>query len=110
MATFTERQEQVATWDGSPGLWLDYVKRVRLQYERTPHRKRKLLGAELASRLTGRAWDVTSADIDHERLQQRDGPASSNSWNRDFVRHPSLIVVNVWRTFSYASEGDLDHR
>ena len=40
-----------------------------------PHRKRKLLGAELASRLTGRAWDVTSADIDHERLQQRDGPA-----------------------------------
>ena len=75
MATFTERKEQVATWDGSPGLWLDYVKRVRLQYERTPHRKRKLLGAELASRLTGRAWDVTSADIDHERLQQRDGPA-----------------------------------
>lgn len=75
MATFTERKEQVATWDGSQSLWLDYVKRVRLQYERTPYHKRKLLGAELASRLTGRAWDVTSADIDHARLQQRDGPA-----------------------------------
>ena len=75
MATVTERKEQVATWNGDPVLWQDYVKRVRLQYERTPVKKRSLLGAELASRLTGRAWDVTSADLDHQRLQKPDGPA-----------------------------------
>ena len=75
MATVTERKEQVATWNGDPVLWQDYVKRVRLQYERTPVKKRSLLGAELASRLTGRAWDVASADLDHQRLQKPDGPA-----------------------------------
>ena len=75
MATVTERKEQVATWNGDPVLWQDYVKRGRLQYERTPVKKRSLLGAELASRLTGRAWDVVSADLDHQRLQKPDGPA-----------------------------------
>ena len=72
MTTVTERKDQVATWNGDPTTWLDYVKRVRLQYERTEVKKRHLLGAELASRLTGRAWDIVSADA---QLQQRDGPA-----------------------------------
>ena len=75
MATFTERKEQVATWNGDPTTWLDYVKRVRLQHERTERKKRHLLGAELASRLTGKAWDIVSAEINHEDLQRRDGPA-----------------------------------
>ncbi len=73
--TTTERKEQTATWDGNPTHWVEYVKRVRLQYERTPHRKRTLLGAELAGRLTGRAWDVTSAEIDHGELQKTSGAA-----------------------------------
>ena len=75
MATYVERKEQVATWDGNQSHWLDYVKRVRLQYERTPFKKRQYLGAELVTRLTGKAWDVASADIDHDRLQASDGPA-----------------------------------
>ena len=75
MSTFTERKEQVATWNGDPTTWLDNVKRVRLQFERTERKKRHLLGAELASRLTGKAWDIVSAKINHADLQRRDGPA-----------------------------------
>ena len=75
MSTFTERKEQVATWNGDPTTWLDNVKRVRLQFERTERKKRHLLGAELASRLTGKAWDIVSAEINHADLQRRDGPA-----------------------------------
>ena len=76
-----ERKEQVATWNGDPTTWLEYVKRVRLQFERTEKKKKKkqkkrsLLGAELASRLTGRAWDIVSAEVDHSQLQKRDGAA-----------------------------------
>lgn len=73
--TTIDRKDQIATWNGDASSWLEYVKRVRLQYERTEPRKRKLLGAELASRLSGRAWDVTSAEVDHERLQKPDGAA-----------------------------------
>ncbi|CAK9112618.1 unnamed protein product, partial [Durusdinium trenchii] len=71
--TSVERKEHIATWNGDATLWLDYVKRVRLQYERTEPKKRCLLGAELASRLTGKAWDVASAEIDHSKLQQSNG-------------------------------------
>ena len=73
--TAVERKEQIATWDGDARSWTDYVKRVRLQFERTEYHKRRFLGPELASRLTGRAWDVTSADIDHRQLQQPEGCA-----------------------------------
>ena len=73
--TTVERKEQIATRDGDATRWLEYVKRVRLQYERTEPRKRNLLGAELASRLSGKAWDIVSADIDHDKLQRSDGAA-----------------------------------
>ena len=73
--TTVERKEHIATWDGDASRWLDYVKRVRLQYEGTEPKKRCLLGAELASRLTGKAWDITSAEVDHSRLQRADGAA-----------------------------------
>ena len=66
-------RDAVPTWDGEPAGWNTYVRRVRLQWERTASHKKKLLGAELASRLTGRAWDV-SGDLDHARLQTRHGP------------------------------------
>ena len=59
----------------TPQVGMSVSKRVRLQYERTEKKKRCLLGAELTSRLAGRAWEVASADIDHERLQRPDGPA-----------------------------------
>ena len=73
--TTVEKKDQVATWNGDPTTWLEYVKRVRLQYERTEVKKRHLLGAELASRLTGRAWDIVSSEVDHGQLQRKDGPA-----------------------------------
>ncbi|OLP76628.1 hypothetical protein AK812_SmicGene43412 [Symbiodinium microadriaticum] len=65
-------RDQVPSWDGEAAGWNTYVRRVRLHWERTAPKKRRLIGAELASRLTGRAWDV-SGDLDHARLQQREG-------------------------------------
>eukprot|EP00435_Cladocopium_sp_Y103_P064584 s563_g26.t1 len=73
--TTVERKGQIVSGNGDATFWLEYVKRVRFQYERTEPKKRCLLGAELVSRLTGRAWDVASADIDHHLLQQQDGAA-----------------------------------
>ena len=54
-------------WDGDLSTWVDYIRKVRLTYERTRHRKRKYLGPELAAQLTGRAWVVTQ-EVDHRRL------------------------------------------
>ena len=38
--TTIDRKDQIATWNGDASSWLEYVKRVRLQYERTEPRKR----------------------------------------------------------------------
>ena len=73
--TSVEKRDQIVTWDGNPATWTEYVKRVRFQYEKTEPRKRRLLGAELASRLTNRAWEVTAAEID------RPCPASTKRWS-----------------------------
>ena len=51
------------------------MKRVRLQYERTQSKRWRFLGPELASRLTGRAWEVASAELDHRVLSRPDGAA-----------------------------------
>ena len=59
-------------WDGDPSTWQDYVRRVRLTFEKTRSRKRRYLGPELVSQLSGRAWVVTQ-EIDHSRLVQHDG-------------------------------------
>ena len=71
----SKKDDHSVTWDGNITTWAEYVKRVRLQYERTPVNKRKLLGADLVSRLTGRAWQVASSEIDHYQLQKKTGPA-----------------------------------
>ncbi|CAE7943401.1 RE2 [Symbiodinium necroappetens] len=63
-----------ASWDGSQHSWNDYVRKVRLQWARTPEKRKGLLGAELVSRLSGKAWDVTR-ELDFSRLQDRDGAA-----------------------------------
>ena len=75
MTTMVDRKDQIVSWNGDPTTWMEYVKRVRFQYERTEVKKRVLLGAELVSRLTGRAWEVATADVDHQLLQQSDGAA-----------------------------------
>eukprot|EP00439_Symbiodinium_sp_Y106_P051491 s2166_g6.t2 len=61
------------TWSGEYSSWQDYVRRVRLAYERTEKKKRTLLGPELASRLKGKAWEV-SVEINHEELRRPTGP------------------------------------
>ena len=60
------------SWDGDPATWQDYIRKVRLTFEKTRNRKRKYLGPELVSQLTGRAWTVTQ-EIDHRMLVQPDG-------------------------------------
>ena len=45
---------------------------MRLTYEKTRRRRRKLLGPELVTLLSGRAWVITQ-EIDHLRLTQSDG-------------------------------------
>ena len=71
MATI-QAKEVYVTWDGDPAGWADYCRKVRLQFEKTPKRKQGLLGPELASRLTGKAWAIT-AELSHERLRKRHG-------------------------------------
>ena len=71
MATISAK-EVVVTWDGDPTTWGDYARKVRLQWEKTPDRKKKYLAPDLASRLTGRAWSVTP-DLEHSKLSKKNG-------------------------------------
>ena len=59
-------------WDGDPHTFQDYIRRVRLAFERTRKKRRRQLGPELVSQLTGRAWIITQ-EVDHSRLIQEDG-------------------------------------
>ena len=59
-------------WDGEPATWPDYVRKVRLQFEKTRRRRRKYLGPELVSEVTGRAWTVTQ-EVEHDHLLRPDG-------------------------------------
>ena len=59
-------------WDGEASTWPDYVRRVRLAYERTRKRRRAQLGPELVSQFTGKAWIVTQ-EIDHRQLTSPSG-------------------------------------
>ena len=71
MATVAAKDVYV-TWDGDPSGWGDYLRKVRLQYDKTPEDKKKLLGPELVSRLTDKAWAVC-AEVDYSRLKKRSG-------------------------------------
>ena len=71
MATISAK-EVVVTWDGDPATWGDYARKVRLQWKKTPDRKKKYLAPDLASRLTGRAWSVTP-DLEHAKLSKKNG-------------------------------------
>ena len=59
-------------WDGDISTFPDYVRRVRLIFEKTRRRRRKHLGPDLVAQLTGRAWVITQ-EIDHTKLTQDDG-------------------------------------
>eukprot|EP00435_Cladocopium_sp_Y103_P026888 s2772_g6.t1 len=60
------------SWDGDISTFPDYVRRVRLVFEKTRRRRRKHLGPELVAQLTGKAWVITQ-EVDHARLTQKDG-------------------------------------
>ena len=60
------------TWDGDISTFPDYVRKVRLLFEKTRRRKRKHLRPELVAQLTGKAWTITQ-EVNHERLTSRDG-------------------------------------
>ncbi|CAE7725645.1 RE2 [Symbiodinium sp. CCMP2592] len=59
-------------WNGDPGGWADFLRCVRLAFEKTSRRKRHLLGPEIVGQLSGRAWVVTQ-ELDHRQLVRRDG-------------------------------------
>ena len=59
-------------WDGDPAGYPDFMRRVRLSFERTPRKKRHLLGPEVVAQLTGRAWTITQ-DLNHRMLVRRNG-------------------------------------
>ena len=71
--TMAEKDERFrCAWDGDITTFQDYVRKVRLAFEKTRRRRRRLLGPDLVSQLTGRAWVITQ-EIDHGRLTQPDG-------------------------------------
>ena len=59
-------------WNGDPSGWADFLRCVRLAFEKTARRKRHLLGPEIVGQLSGRAWVVTQ-ELDHRRVVRRDG-------------------------------------
>ncbi|CAE7345527.1 GIP [Symbiodinium sp. KB8] len=63
---------QKVSWDGAPEGWPDFVRRVRLIFERTKRSRRHLLAPEIVTNLTGRAWNITQ-DLDHAALVRRNG-------------------------------------
>ena len=72
MVMTSKEDSYCPSWDGELHSWPDYVRRVRLQYETTPKRKRYLLGPKLALKLSGKAWDITHT-LDHEALRRSNG-------------------------------------
>ncbi|OLP97435.1 High mobility group protein 1-like [Symbiodinium microadriaticum] len=67
---------QKVSWDGDPQGWPDFVRRVRLIFERTKRSRRHLLAPEIVTNLTGRAWNITQ-DLDHAALDTAAPDASA---------------------------------
>ncbi|CAJ1434356.1 unnamed protein product, partial [Effrenium voratum] len=68
-----QSSKDVPGLDGEQSGWYDFV-RTRLFYERTPVHKRYLVGPEIASKLSGKAWTITH-ELDFEKLTKDDGTA-----------------------------------
>ncbi|CAE7247762.1 unnamed protein product [Symbiodinium sp. CCMP2592] len=68
----TEDSRFTCGWDGDSSTWPDFVRKARLAFERTPRKRRHLLGPDILTQLSGRAWIVTQ-EIDHSQLVRRNG-------------------------------------
>ena len=66
--------KDVPGWDGEQSGWYDFVRRTWLFFERTSVHKRYLVGPEIASKLSGKAWTITH-ELDFEKLTKDDDTA-----------------------------------
>ena len=82
-------------WDGEASGWEDFLRRVRLAFERTPRKQRHLLGAEVVGQLSGRAWVVTQ-EVEHRRLVRRDGVMYLIDFLRDKLGKTPIPDVGLW--------------
>ena len=98
------------SWDGDIATFPDYIRRVRLVFERTRRRRRKHLGPDLVAQLTGRAWVITQ-EIDHSLLTQKDGAHYLIRFLRtNWHGYQFLTLEPVQRNFWFASEDPMGCR
>ena len=100
----TDRDDQRirCSWDGDPASYPDFMRRVRLSFERTPRKRRHLLGPEVIGQLTGRAWIITQG-LDHRLLVRRNGVIYLLEYLRDRLgRTPVPDVGHHYRQLQVA--------
>ena len=81
-------------WNGDPAGWTDFVRRVRLLYERTARRKRRQIGPSVVAQLTDKAWTVTQ-EIDHHKLTRREGAVYLLEFLRDRLGRSPVPDVGI---------------
>ena len=81
-------------WDGDPSGWTDFVRRVRLLYEKTPRKKRRQLGSSIVSQLRERAWTITQ-DVCHQKLTRRDGCVYLLEFLRDRLGRSPIPDIGI---------------
>ena len=81
-------------WDGDPSGWTDFVRRVRLLYEKTPRKKRRQLGPSIVSQLRERAWTITQ-DVCHQKLTRRDGCVYLLEFLRDRLGRSPIPDIGI---------------
>ena len=82
------------SWDGDPSGWTDFVRCVRLLYEKTPRKKRRQLGPSIVSRLRARAWTITQ-DVNHAKLTRRDGCVYLLEFLRDRLGRSPIPDIGI---------------
>ena len=82
------------SWDGDPAGWTDFVRRVRLLYEKTPRKKRRQLGPSIVAQLRDRAWTITQ-DVNHQKLTRRDGSVYLLEFLRDRLGRSPIPDVGI---------------
>ena len=82
------------SWDGDPAGWSDFVRRVRLLYERTARRKRRQIGPSVVAQLKDKAWIITQ-EIDHHKLTRRDGAVYLLEFLRDRLGRSPVPDIGI---------------
>ena len=82
------------SWDGDPSGWTDFVRRVRLLYEKTTRRKRRQLGPSIVSESRDRAWTI-SQDVNHQLLTRRDGCVYLLEFLRDRLGRSPIPDIGI---------------